>query len=292
MRTIIATLLLCAVNALAQIPVATQTLLDAVRSPESKSVIKSVLRIECLMDNGKGTGFVVSSTGFVVTNSHVIGHCAAVDLTAVSPVTEEPIKFSSMVKDDNRDLALLCPTKTLPALRLSEDDQAPVETEVETWGYPLRYNLTAPVLSRGYIAGYDEGLDSQGHLKNPRVNHLIVNGAFNPGNSGGPLIDKATGKVVGIVVEKWGLYSPFVEKAIAGLQHATATTSSGLSYVDPTTGRTITLMNEQVTALALQELYNASQVMMGEAISVSELNAFIKEKKKDLVCGTQAGRGK
>ncbi len=89
-----------------------------------------------------------------------------------------------------------------------------METEVETWGYPLRYNLTAPILSRGYLSGYDEGLDAKGRLKNPLVEHLIVNGAFNPGSLGGPLIDRKNGKVIGIVVEKWRMYSPLIEAAI------------------------------------------------------------------------------
>jgi hypothetical protein len=289
MRKTLSTLVLCfSLNAFAQIPVATQTLLDGVKSSESKNVIKSVLRIECPKDGVKGTGFVVAGVGIVVTNAHVTSNCGATELAGVSPVSSEPVKFSSMVKDDNRDLALLCPIHAPPfSLKLSGDEKPLVETEVETWGYPLRYNRAAPILSRGYLAGYDEGLNAQGQLKNPLVEHLVVNGAFNPGNSGGPLIDRATGKVIGIVVEKWGLYSPFVEQAIAGLQHATAVSSSGLSYIDPATGKRITLMNEQVTALALQEIYNASQVMMGEAISVSELNAFIKEKKKDLACNSK-----
>jgi len=35
----------------------------------------------------------------------------------------------------------------------------------------------------------------------------------------------------------------------------------------------------------IKEFYSKSQVMVGEAISVSELNAFIREKRKDLACG-------
>src|ERR1700730_4624142 len=287
MRTL-PTLILClSLHAFAQIPVATQTLLDNVKSSESKSVIKSVLRIECPKDSAKGTGFVVSGIGVIVTNAHVAGNCNAADLVGVSAVSNDPVKFSSMVKDDNRDIALLCPTKALPfSLKLSGDEKPLVETEVETWGYPLRYNRAAPILSRGYLAGYDEGLDAQGRLKNPLVEHLIVNGAFNPGNSGGPLIDKATGQGVGIVVEKWVLFLPFVEQVINALEHSPTMSGSALSYIDAN-GKTVRLMNEQIPAAALKEVYDKSQVMVGEAISVSELNAFIKEKKKDLACGSK-----
>lgn len=288
MRKTLPTLVLfLSLNAFAQIPVATQTLLDGVKSPESKSVIKSVLRIQCPKDNVKGTGFVVSGVGVIVTNAHVAGNCSATDLDGVSAVSNEPVKFDSMVKDDNRDIALLCPTKALPfSLKLSGNEKPLVETEVETWGYPLRYNRASPVLSRGYLAGYDEGLDAQGQLKRPLVEHLIVNGAFNPGNSGGPLIDKATGQVIGIVVEKWMMYSPLIEASIQAFSHPNATLSGGVVFTDAQ-GKKSYPSQQELLALSLKEIYDKSQVMVGEAISVSELNAFIKEKKKDLACGSK-----
>jgi S1-C subfamily serine protease len=95
------------------------------------------------------------------------------------------------VQDPNRDLALLCPAKALTeSLELNGDENPAVETEVETWGYPLRYEDPAPILSRGYVAGYRMEVRPQadGRRGSP-VKHLIVNGALNPGNSGGPLID-------------------------------------------------------------------------------------------------------
>ncbi len=47
-------------------------------------------------------------------------------------------------------------------------------------------------------------------------------------------------------------------------------------------GTTRHLTNEQVTALALQAFYEVAQVMIGEAISVSELKAFLREKEAGL----------
>lgn len=137
------------------IPISTQVLLSGVKSPESKGVIKSVLMIECPKDQAKGTGFVISGGNVITTNSHVVGSCGVEDLVGVSAVSNEPVKFSSMVRDIDRDLALLCTTKPLPfVLKLSGSEKPQVETEVETWGYPLRYQSPAPVLSRGYVAGY------------------------------------------------------------------------------------------------------------------------------------------
>jgi len=237
----------------ATVPVATQTLLNGVKTASSKAVIKSVLRIECPKDQAKGTGFVLANGGLITTNSHVVGTCGAADLIGYSSIKQEPVKFSALQKDDNRDIALLCPTVHLPfALRLSRAPEPPVESEVETWGYPLRYEGPAPVLSRGYVAGYTDGVDATGHPKQPRVRHLIVNGALNPGNSGGPLIDRSTGNVVGIVVEKWALFSPDVEKVIFALQHSPTRTSSSLAYAEAS-GNQRPLSNEEITAAALQE---------------------------------------
>lgn len=269
------------------IPISTQALLNGVKSLERKGVIKSVLMIECMKDNSKGTGFVIGDGKVITTNAHVVGSCNAEELVGISAVSNEQVKFTALVADTDRDLTLLCATKPLPfALKLSSSEKPAVETEVETWGYPLRYQSPAPVLSRGYVAGYWTEVRPQadGGAGIP-VEHLIVNGALNPGNSGGPLIDRATGKVIGIVVEKWTLYSPNVESVLTGLEHAGATLGGGAPiYVTYPNGEVKQVGQTEATRVALKEIYEKSQVMVGEAISVSELKAFIKEKQKNLSC--------
>jgi len=89
-------------------PTSTQALLDGVKSADSKSVIKSVLMILCRKVNGKGTGFTLSGGGVITTNSHVVGSCSAEELEGVSSVSNDAVRFSRMVRDPNRDLALLC----------------------------------------------------------------------------------------------------------------------------------------------------------------------------------------
>jgi hypothetical protein len=270
------------------IPVATQLLLDGVKRPVQKGVIKSVLMVMCRKDGIKGTGFSLSGGGVITTNSHVVGSCTAGELEGRWSLSDHPVKFIGIVKDPNRDLALLCPARPLTAsLVLSGDENPAVETEVETWGYPLRYENPAPILSRGYVAGYTVETHSRGSGDpGTPVKHLIVNGAINPGNSGGPLIDRTSGKVIGIVVEKWTLWSPSVGVAIQGFSHPQVSTGGTFSRVNAQ-GQREGISDQQMVAVVLKEFYDASQVMVGEAISVSELKAFIKEKQKTLGCNTK-----
>jgi hypothetical protein len=272
------------------IPLATKVLLDGVKSSTSRGVIKSVLRIECRKDNVKGTGFVIQKGALVTTNAHVISSCTAEELKGISSVSAEPVKFTTLKIDSNRDLAILCPSKPLPySLVLGGDEHPEVETEVETWGYPLRYNDSAPILSRGYVAGYRLNVKrSENGESGTPVSRIIVNGALNPGNSGGPLIDKSTQKVIGVVVEKWFLFSPNIESVIKGLtQPGNIRLGAGdQMYIIDKNGERRRVDQQEGTAKALEELYQQSQVMVGEAISVSELNRFVAENLQALACGS------
>ncbi len=266
------------------VPVATQWVLNGARNEAQRGAIKSVVLIICPKDNAKGTGFVLAQGGAIITASHVVGNCTARELAGTSALGGQ-IVFSNLVQDANRDIALLCPTRALgDGMQLGADGNPQVETEVETWGYPLTYNNFAPILSRGYVAGYSQSTLNQDGSQKPRpVKHLIINGAFNPGNSGGPLIDRSTGKVIGIVVQKWTLFSPLAVTVINGLKNSGIQTSGGFQRRDEH-GQMVGVSNEVAIAAALKEFYDTSQVMIGEAISVSELSAFLREKQHELGC--------
>ena len=289
MKNFLVGLMLCGAFAASQnspttLPVATQTLLNGVTNPASKGAVKSVLKISCPKVGRKGTGFVISGGEVITTNQHVVDGCTFDELEGASSISDKPVKFTNMIVDTNRDLAILCVSDRLPSsLELNGDDNPSVETEVETWGYPLKYEGPAPILSRGYVAGYTT---AQRPGDDP-VKHLIVNGALNPGNSGGPLIDRNTGKVIGVVVAKWGLFLPNVERLVEALKNPGAQMGGGSPiYIQYDNGEVKSVTQQEGTRVALDELYKWGQVMIGEAISVSELNAFIKDKKEQLGCSS------
>jgi S1-C subfamily serine protease len=260
-----------------EVPASTQWLLDAAGATH-QTAIKSVYLLVCPKTNSKGTAFLIKS-GILVTDNHVVQGCQDKELEATSPMGKK-VKFSKLVTDPDRDLALLRPSETLTGgLELGTDISPPGETPVKTWGFPLIYNGPAPLLSIGYVAGYNDAGSG-----NRTVKHIVVNGAFNPGNSGGPLLASRDDKVVGVVVWKMRVLPQWVGTFISNL--STGATATGriccaMTLTMPD-GTRRGLSSDEATAAVLDEFYRTVQVMIGEATSVSELKAFLREKENDL----------
>jgi Trypsin-like peptidase domain len=254
------------------IPTAVQWTLDAA-GPTQRAAIKSVVLLYCPKTNMKRTGFLLSS-GLIVTNYHVVEGCSADDVKA-NPFGAQEFEFSKMATDKDVDLALLRPSKHLSGgLELGPDQDLLIGTPVNTWGFPLMYNGPAPLLIVGYVAGYVKDGESGKEVK-----HIVVNGAFNPGNSGGPLFRANDSKVIGVVVAKFHLYPPMVTQIIQAMANA----KSGVMYQGTDDhGNPVSYTEGQETAMVLKEFYKTTQVMIGEAISVSELRAFINRRKAEV----------
>jgi len=139
-----------------------------------------------------GTGFVISASGHVVTNHHVISHCTS-DLNG-SISTSGKMKLRVVAKDETNDLALLqapTPFKDVAAIRTS-----PVRSgdAIVAIGYPYHGLLTSDfTVTTGIVSSLS------GILNDTRF--LQISAPVQPGNSGGPLFD-ASGDVVGVVAEK------------------------------------------------------------------------------------------
>lgn len=252
------------------IPLATKWLLD-VSGESGRAAIKSVFMIVNKKTQSKGTGFLLK-TGPIITNEHVIRGCQPSDVYAISPFGEK-ILFSKISSDVKRDLAILIPKKKLDGgLLLGPKEDLEVGTVVSTWGFPLGYHGPAPLLSVGYLSGYIARLKdekSQSYIK-----HLVVNGAFNPGNSGGPLFRADDNKVIGVVVSK---HLPMTKFQLSALE-ALAKGRSGIVFIaTDEKGNKIKFVESQLAAELLGHFKKLIQVMIGEAISLSELRAFLKK---------------
>ena len=265
------------------VPVDTQLTLDAAPLVQ-KPAIQSVLSLGCKKKDSRGTAFLISG-GLVVTAAHVVCGCKATEVEATTPLGR-PVSFTNMIRDEDVDLAVLRPSTPLSGgLELAPDTNASAGERVNTWGFPLIYSGPAPVLSVGYVSGYYEAPErsacSSTQTADKKFKHVIVNGAFNPGNSGGPLFVFGQNKVIGVVIWKSIAFSSQVQAAIDGFHHPAGMTGGTFRETLPD-GTLRGVSDQEVIARVLEEFYKKVQVDIGEAVSVSELRKLLKEHGKEL----------
>jgi hypothetical protein len=145
-----------------------------------------------------GSGFVVSSTGYILTNEHVISGPGKLIVRLPSPAHERAHEIPAQIvaQDVKRDIALLkidvpagveLAPLTISSLALRRAE------EVGAFGYPLGESVGSGVkFSVAFVHATEEQTE-QGMV--------VLDGRVNPGNSGGPLCSKR-GQVVGMVTRK------------------------------------------------------------------------------------------
>jgi serine protease Do len=137
-----------------------------------------------------GTGFFVSNDGHIVTNNHVIEGCKAIEVT---PVGSRATSAYVVSRDKTNDLAIIkttMPPTVLPAIR----SQPRLGEPVYVFGFPLTGLLAT---SGNFTTGSVTAVSGMGD----DTRFLQISAPVQPGNSGGPLIDKF-GNVVGVIVAK------------------------------------------------------------------------------------------
>ena len=192
------------------------------RSPDSIAgiaarVLPSVVSIETLSKDGggSGSGFVISSNGYLLTNDHVIA-----DAEAIKVVLNDGREFDAKVigGDESYDLAVLKIKITgLKALQFGDSEKVQVGDSVIAFGSPLGLSGT---VTQGIISAKNRPVTAGDSNSASFISALQTDAAINPGNSGGPLVD-ATGAVIG------------VNSAIATLGAGLQTGSIGLGFAIP-----------------------------------------------------------
>ncbi len=146
-----------------------------------------------------GTGFIISSDGYIMTNYHVVedayegGYDITVMMYDESEYTAEIIGF-----DEDSDIAILKidATDLVPA-ELGDSDELVVGDQIFAVGNPLgelTYTMTSGIVSAtNRTITTEEGV---------AMNMFQIDAAVNSGNSGGPVYNTA-GQVVGIVTAKY-----------------------------------------------------------------------------------------
>ena len=173
-----------------------------------------------------GTGIIMTSDGYIVTNAHVIsgGRSCWIALDTGYTYDAELVGY-----DEDQDLAVLkaVDAEDLPTAEFGDSDQCRVGDTVYAIGNPLGVELRG-TLTQGIISAIDRRVTMDGKA----MTMLQTTAALNNGNSGGPLINEY-GQVIGINTMK-------MSNSIADAEAATV---EGLGFAVPT-GRAVTVIND------------------------------------------------
>ena len=147
------------------------------------------------VERGSGSGFIVSSDGYILTNNHVVD---GADQVTVRLLDRREFKARVVGADPATDVAVIKIDATgLTPMPFGNSDEARVGEMVLAIGNPLGDNLTFTVTS-GIISAKGRRLAELERNDGRSIGDFIqTDAAINPGNSGGPLVD-IRGEVIGI----------------------------------------------------------------------------------------------
>ncbi len=142
---------------------------------------------------GVGTGVIVDSKGYILTNSHVVSDGQAVDVKVLfndGSTTQGKVLWN----DAKLDLAMVKVDKTgLTAAELGDSDQVRVGDIAIAIGNPLGLEFQKSV-TQGIISGLDRTIQTESVTM---TGLMQTDASINPGNRGGPLLNEK-GQVIGI----------------------------------------------------------------------------------------------
>lgn len=151
---------------------------------------------------GTGTGFIINKNGEVLTNFHVVDRAIKLfaqhpglskerfELEFVGACPEQDVALLRLKKNDCAKIKRLLGLEDLPNLALGDSDEIAEAQEIMTLGYPIgQENIKS---SCGDVSGRES---------TPLGECIQTTTPVNPGNSGGPFLNKY-GKVIGLCVLK------------------------------------------------------------------------------------------
>jgi len=156
---------------------------------------------------GSGSGFILSSDGYIMTNNHVV---APFDELTVRLFDGREFDAETIGRDANTDIAIIkIDASDLPTVALGDSDDLHVGEWVLAIGTPLGDAFSFTVTA-GIVSG--RGRDLRLNRSQWRISDFIqTDAAVNPGNSGGPLVN-INGQVVGVnaaIASRTGLYAGY-----------------------------------------------------------------------------------
>lgn len=202
---------------------------------------------------GSGSGVIVSSKGYIVTNNHVIDAASEIEVILND---DSKYKASIVGADPSTDLAVLkIEAENLTPIALGNSDELKIGEWVLAVGNP--FNLTSTVTA-GIVSAKARNINLLGSRGQQNIvpieSFIQTDAAVNPGNSGGALVN-TQGELVGIntaIASQTGSYS-------------------GYSFAIP-----VNLMQK-----VMRDLIDYGMVQRGYlGVQISDINQELKEEKE------------
>jgi S1-C subfamily serine protease len=149
----------------------------------------------------QGTGMIISGTGEVITNNHVISGATTITVTLYGQTAALPATLIGA--DPSSDAALLkidSPPANLQEVTFGDSTKLQVGDAVIAIGNALGLSAGTPTVTSGIVSATGRTVqagDGNGGAGETLQNLIQTDAAINSGNSGGPLVDSA-GQVVGM----------------------------------------------------------------------------------------------
>ena len=147
--------------------------------------------LEIIPKEGQGSGFLIDSNGYILTNNHVVAKAQKITVTMANG---KKIPASLIGRDPTSDLAVIkiSPRYVDIVATLGDSDEVRVGQKAIAIGNPFGLSHT---LTTGIISALNRGIRTE---DGNQIDDLIqTDAAINPGNSGGPLLN-SNGEVIGI----------------------------------------------------------------------------------------------
>jgi serine protease Do len=160
------------------------------------------------VEQGSGSGFIVSQDGYILTNNHVV---QGADRVTVRLYDNREFTATTVGTDPSTDVAVIKIVATgLPTVRLGDADSTKIGNFVLAIGNPLGEAFTFTVTA-GIVSAKGRLLAGLNSSRYAIQDFIQTDAAINPGNSGGPLVN-VRGEVIGInsaIASETGFYAGY-----------------------------------------------------------------------------------
>ncbi|MCM3584352.1 S1C family serine protease [Mesobacillus maritimus] len=229
---------------------------------------KLVMKLE-LEDGSLGSGFLYNQKGDIITNAHVVANAKEVKVktTDSKEYTGQVIGMSTEV-----DVAVVRVKglEEVEPLSIARIRKAEIGDEVLALGSPLGFQNT---VTTGIISGLDRDLN----IDNFKYEDVYqISAPIAPGNSGGPLIDRKTGEVIGInsAVSNQGMigFSIPIRDVLPLIEAWSETPMKSLPYLNSQVEQSVTGGNETVEDYAQYIItYFYESIQLGDYVTAYSL---------------------